>query len=90
MLPSTHAPLALLSNLLSISRVVIDSGLRGDQTNKITGLVRDSSTALAAKFSVVISYFEAIALVAWAGLVSELKSTARPKLGGKLIIKSLH
>ena len=55
MLPRTQAPLALVSNLLSVSRVVIDSGLRGDQTNKITGLVRESSTALAAKFSVVIS-----------------------------------
>ena len=55
MLPSAHAPLETVSNLLSVSRVVIDSGLRGDQTNKITGLVRESSTALAAKFSVVIS-----------------------------------
>jgi hypothetical protein len=44
-----------ISNLLKVSRVVIDSGLRGDQTNKITGLVRESSTALAAKFSAVIS-----------------------------------
>jgi len=85
MLPSDQAPFSPVSNLLSVSKVVIDSGLRGDQTNKITGLVRDNSTALVAKFSAVISYFEAIAFVAWAGLVSELKSTARPKLGGKFI-----
>jgi hypothetical protein len=90
MLPSAHAPLELASNLLRISRVDFDSGLRGDQTNKITGLTCESSTALAAKFSAVISYFDAIAFVACAGFVKELRSTARPKLGGKLIALSFH
>ena len=86
---STRPSIQLLSYAISkaprVARTSCDSGDLGDQQIKITGLLFDKAKNSLVKFSGVISIPGIGPAASGFGLPSELKSTARPKLGGRVI-----
>jgi hypothetical protein len=62
----------------------MDSGLRADQQSKITTFDLDNATKSEASVAAVTSFPRATEGLVGAGFPRELKSTARPKLAGKL------